>query len=92
MKQDNFWYPQLNRTGFDIGKGSFTIDFLLPKSSQISSAKCGAKGDNKTVKGRKISILLQSKRDNSFTQIIKELTHVLNEKFSISLVIFFMVS
>ena len=51
-----------------------------------------SKGDNKIVKGRKISLLRQSKRDNSLTQIIKELTHVLNEKFSISLVIFFMVS
>src|SRR5690606_28771136 len=45
---------------------------------------CGAKGASNTVKGSRICRLLHSRRRSSFTQIIKWLTHVLNEKRSIS--------
>ena len=67
------------------------IEFSFPKTNHNSSAKCGAKGDNKIDNGFNTLDEEHFFSVNLFTRIINELTQVLNEKFSISWFIFLIV-
>ena len=64
-------------------------EVVCPSVCHSSSAMCGAKGASSTVSGSRISRFEQP--PNSFRQIMKAATEVLNEKFSMSSRTFFIV-